>query len=58
MKSKLHGKRERQLRAMERDAVQLASYEQPLVEDKDNKVLKKKIERVKVVIENTRKRLV
>jgi len=58
MKSKLHGKRERQLRAMERDAVQLASYEQALVEDKDNKVLKKKIERVKVVIENTRKRLV
>jgi len=58
MKSKLHGKRERQLRAIERDAVQLASYEQALVEDKDNKVLKKKIERVKVVIENTRKRLV
>jgi len=58
MKSKLHGKRERQLREMERDAVQIASYEQALVEDKDNKVLKKKIERVKVVIENTRKRLV
>jgi len=30
MKSKLHGKRERQLRAIERDAVQLASYEQAL----------------------------
>jgi anti-sigma28 factor (negative regulator of flagellin synthesis) len=58
MKSKLHGKRERQLRSIERDTVQLASYEQALAEDKDNKILKKKIERVKIVIENTKKRLV
>ena len=57
MKSKLYGKRERQLGAIERDEVQLAIYEQELVNDKDNRDLKKKIERAKKVIENTKKKL-
>jgi len=57
MKSKLYGKRERQLGAMERDGEQLAIYEQELVNDKDNRDLKKKIERTKTVIDNTKKKL-
>ena len=43
MRSKLHGKRERQLGAIERDGVQLAIYEQELVNDKDNRDLKKRL---------------
>jgi|TARA_Y100001949_G_scaffold748_1_gene650 hypothetical protein len=57
MRSKLHGKRERQEGAIERTEAQLGIYEQKLVNDKDNKDLKKKIERAKKVIENTKKNL-
>ena len=57
MRSKMHGKRERQLSAIERDGVQLAIYEEELVNDKGNKDLTKKIERAKKVIENTKKKL-
>jgi hypothetical protein len=57
MRSKLYGRRQRQLSAIERDGVQLAMYEQKLVDDKDNRDLTKKIERVKKVIENTKKKL-
>jgi hypothetical protein len=57
MRSKLYGRRQRQLGAIERDGAQLAMYEQELVNDKDNRDLTKKIERVKKVIENTKKKL-
>ena len=57
MRSKLHGKRERQEGAMKRTEAQLAIYEQQLVNDKNNKDLKKKIERATKVIENTKKNL-
>ena len=50
MRSKLHGKRERQEGAMKRTEAQLAVYEQQLVNDKNNKDLKKKIERAKKAI--------
>ena len=57
MRSKLHGKRERQEGAIERTEAQLAIYEQNLVNDNENKDLKKKIERAKKVIEITTKNL-
>ena len=57
MKSKQFGKRDRQEGAMKRTEAQLAVYEQQLVNDKNNKDLKKKIERAKKVIENTTKNL-
>ena len=57
MRSKQHGKRERQEGAMKRTEAQLATYEQQLVNDKNNKDLKKKIERATKVIENTKKNL-
>tara|TARA_B100000949_G_scaffold30776_1_gene24077 strand:+ start:2105 stop:2275 length:171 start_codon:yes stop_codon:yes gene_type:complete len=53
----MHGKRERQLGAIERDKAQLVIYEEELVNDKDNRDLTKKIERAKKVIENTKKKL-
>ena len=56
-RSRMHGKRERQEGALERTEAQLAVYEQQLVNDKDNKDLKKKIERATKVIENTKKNL-
>ena len=57
MRSKLHGKQARQEGAIERTEAQLAIHEQQLVNDKDNKDLKKKIERATKVIENTKKNL-
>ena len=57
MRSKLHGKRERQEGAIKRTEAQLAIYEQQLVNDKNNNDLKKKIERATKVIENTKKNL-
>ena len=43
--------------AIERIEAQLEIYEQKLVNDKGNKDLKKKIERAKTTIENTKKNL-
>ena len=57
MKSKQFGKRDRQESATKRTEAQLAVYEQQLVNDKNNKDLKKKIERATKVIENTKKNL-
>jgi hypothetical protein len=57
MKSKQFGKRDRQEGAMKRTEAQLKVYEQELVNDKGNKDLKKKIERAKTTIENTKKKL-
>ena len=57
MKSKQFGKRNRQEGAMNRTEAQLKVYEQELVNDKGNKDLKKKIERAKSTIENTKKNL-
>tara|TARA_B100000029_G_scaffold371817_1_gene365740 strand:- start:257 stop:436 length:180 start_codon:yes stop_codon:yes gene_type:complete len=57
MKSKQFGKRDRQEGAMKRTEAQIKVYEQELVNDKGNKDLKKKIERAKTTIENTKKKL-
>jgi len=57
MKSKQFGRRDRQEGAMKRTEAQLAIYEQQLVNDKDNKDLKKKIERAKTTIENTKNKM-
>ena len=57
MRSKQHGRQERQEGAMKRTEAQLAIYEQQLVNDKNNKDLKKKIDRAKKVIEITKKNL-
>jgi trimethylamine:corrinoid methyltransferase-like protein len=57
MKSKQFGKRDRQESATKRTEAQLAVYEQELVNDKGNKDLKKKIERAKTAIENTKKKI-
>jgi len=57
MRSKQHGRQERQEGAMKRTEAQLAVYEQQLVNDKDNKDLKKKIERAKTTIENTKNKM-
>ena len=50
-------KRERKEDAIKRIEAQLAIHEQKLVDDKGNKDLKKKIERAKTTIENTKKNL-
>ena len=50
-------KRECKEGAIKRTEAQLEIYEQKLVDDKNNKDLKKKIERAKKVIENTKKNL-
>ncbi len=57
MKSKQFGRRDRQEGAMKRTEAQLAIYEQQLVNDKNNKDIKKKVERAKTTIENTKKKL-
>ena len=57
MKSKQFGKRNRQEGAMKRTEAQLKVYEQELVNDKGNKDLKKKIDRAKSTIENSKKNL-
>ena len=51
------GKRLRQEGAIKRTESQLEIYEQKLVDDKNNKDLKKKIERAKTTIENTKKNI-
>ena len=51
------GKRERKEDAIKRIEAQLAIHEQKLVDDKGNKDLKKKIERAKTTIENTKKNM-
>ena len=56
-RSKQNGKRDRQESATKRTEAQLAIYEQQLVNDKDNKDLKKKIERAKTTIENTKNKM-
>ena len=56
-RSKQNGRRERVEGALKRTEAQLAIHEQALVNDKDNKDLKKKIERAKTTIANTKKKL-
>ena len=51
------GKQLRQEGAIKRTEAQVVIYEQKLVTDKDNKDLKKKIERAKTTIENTKKNM-
>ena len=54
------GRRFRQEGAIKRTEAQLAIYEQNVKDakkDTDNKVLKKKIERAKITIENTKKNM-
>ena len=51
------GKQLRQEGAIKRTEAQLAIYEQKIVNEKDNKDLKKKIERAKTTIENTKKNI-
>ena len=51
------GRIERKKEAIERTEAQLEIYEQKLVDDKGNKDLKKKIERAKTTIENTKKNM-
>ena len=51
------GKQLRQEGAIKRTEAQLAIYEQKFVNDKNDKGLKKKIERAKTTIENTKKNI-
>ena len=51
------GKRDRQEGAIKRTEAQLEIYQQKLVDDKNNKDLKKKIERAKTTVENTKKNM-
>ena len=51
------GKRLRQEGAIKRTELQLEIYEQKFVNDKGNKDLKKKIERAKTTIENTKNKI-
>ena len=57
MRSKQHGRWVRQEGAIKRTEAQLEIYEQKLVNDKNNKDLKKKIERAKTTVENTKKNM-
>lgn len=50
-------KRERKEEAIKRTEAQLEIHEQKLVDDKNNKDLKKKIERAKITIENTKENM-
>ena len=51
------GKRMRQEGAIKRIEAQLEIYEQKLVNKKDDKDLKKKIERAQTTVENTKKNM-
>ena len=51
------GKRMRQEGAIKRIEAQLEIYEQKLVNNKEDKDLKKKIERAKTTIENTKENM-
>ena len=51
------GKQLRQEGAIKRTEAQLAIYEEKFVNDKNDKGLKKKIERAKTTIENTKKNI-
>ena len=51
------GKHNRQEGAIKRTEAQLEIYEQKLVNDKNNKDLKKKIERAKTTVENTKENM-
>ena len=51
------GKQLRQEGAIKRTEAQLEIYEQKFVNDKNDKGLKKKIERAKTTIENTKKNI-
>ena len=51
------GKRDRQEGAIKRTEAQLEIYEQKFVNDKANKDLKKKIERAKTTVENTKENM-
>ena len=50
-------KRERKEESIKRTEAQLEIYEQKFVDDKNNKDLKKKIERAKTTVENTKKNI-
>ena len=56
MKGK-QGKQLRQEGAIKRTEAQLEIYEQKLVDDKNNKDLKKKIERAKTTVKNTKENM-
>ena len=51
------GKHDRQEGAIKRTEAQLEIYEQKLVNNKEDKALKKKIERSKTTIENTKENM-
>ena len=51
------GKHDRQEGAIKRTEAQLEIYEQKLVNDKNNKDLKKKIEPANTTVENTKKNM-
>ena len=51
------GKHDRQEGAIKRTEAQLEIYEQKLVNDKNNKDLKKKIERAKTTVKNTKENM-
>ena len=51
------GKHDRQEGAIKRTEARIEIYEQKLVNNKDDKDLKKKIERSKTTIENTKKNM-
>ena len=51
------GKQLRQEGAIKRTEAQLAIYEQKIVNDKDNRDLKKKIERAKTTVKNTKENM-
>ena len=51
------GKHDRQESAIKRTEAQLEIYEQKLVDDKNNKDLKKKIERAKTTVKNTKENM-
>ena len=51
------GKRYRQEGAIKRTEAQLEIYEQKLVDNKNNKDLKKKIERAKTTVKNTKENM-
>ena len=51
------GKRVRKEEAIKRTEAQLEIYEQKLVDDKGNKDLKKKIERAKTTVKNTKENM-
>jgi hypothetical protein len=61
MRSKQHGKRERQERSIERIQVNILDYEEKLNASEDaeeKKLLKKRIERSQTTIKNTKSKMI